>query len=98
MTASSVNRKSPAELVISREDLAELLEYSMSIPTGATIGKRWRKDVAIGKYGVEPEWMIGEYYELPPGERFDKWGKEQVGIHWSWAVDENHEVHRGKLE
>jgi hypothetical protein len=43
----------------------ELPEYSMSLPTGTTIGKRWRRHC----WGVEQKnaplhrqvWMLGEY-------------------------------------
>ena len=88
--------------VISRKDLETLLEYSCSLPTGTTIGKRWRRDTHFNTprkpdQTIEPEWQIGEYYELPPGQDKDARGNDLVGIHWYWAVDENHEVHRGKL-
>lgn len=82
------------ETVISREELAKLLEYSTSLPTGTTIGKRWRRDVHAVKrfHGVVPcdtpqEWMIGEYVEHSD--------PDTVGIRWSWAVVEPGVVHRG---
>ena len=67
-----------------------------------TIGKRWRRDVHFNsplKDGkrIEPEWMIGEYYELPESEKYDRFGKELTGIRWYWALDEDRNVHRGKL-
>ena len=94
------------DLVISRPDLENLLEYSTTLPTGTIIGKRWRKDVnAIkamfgGKLGLEPEWAIGEYVH---SDEID-WialGEEslpnQIGIKWYWAVSEPGKVHRGKM-
>lgn len=79
------------ETVISREDLFALPEYSCSIPTGTTIGKQWRCDVHAYRSRAAPaefhEWRIGEYVEHPD--------PHTVGIKWTWAVDENHEPHRG---
>ena len=80
------------DTVISRADLFALLEYFCSLPTGTTIGKRWRCDVhAYRKHPVPEdrhEWQIGEYIEHTDPEK--------VGIRWTWAVDTNHEPHRGK--
>ena len=41
---SCKNHGRPREEIISREELAKLPEYSCSIPTGTTVGKRWRRD------------------------------------------------------
>lgn len=84
------------ETVISRKELFDLGEYSCSLPTGTTIGKRWRRDVHAyrrrpdGTYFPDEihEWKIGEYTEDPD--------PAMVGIKWSWAVDENREPHRGR--
>jgi len=82
------------DTVISRADLFKLLEYSCSLPAGTIIGKRWRRDIHAYPPPEAPpvaaelhEWQIGEYVEGPD--------PEYVGIVWSWAVDENHEPHRG---
>lgn len=80
------------ETVISREELAALLEYSCSLPTGTTIGKRWRRDTNAyrdDRRGVPSEWVLGEYVDI--GD------PANVGIRWTWAVDAQHEVHRGDL-
>lgn len=87
------------ETVITREDLFDLFEYSCSLPTLTTIGKRWRLDVHAyrenehGKRTYFPdevhEWKICEYVEIGQEDR--------VGIKWTWAVDENHEPHRGTI-
>jgi hypothetical protein len=76
-----------SETVISREDLAKLGEYSTTLPTGTTIGKRWRRNVQVHRRGVPAEWMIGEYV-TDPNPAF-------VGIRWTWAVVEPGVVHRG---
>lgn len=68
------------EIVITSCELDRLLEYSTSLPTGTTIGKRWKRLTAGG------EWVIGEYVEHP--------NPETVGIRWAWAVREPGCVHR----
>lgn len=77
--------------VLTRDELFELPEYSCSLPTGTIIGKRWRRDVHAYREPPVPaeqhEWQIGEYVEHPD--------PELVGIVWTWAVDEDHEPHRG---
>lgn len=82
--------------VITREELGKLLEYSSSLPTGTIVGKRWRVDVhsncrRLGRVpaDIEPEWMIRRYTDHPDPKR--------IGIKQAWAVDENHDVHRGNL-
>lgn len=70
------------EEVFTLSDLMALPEYSCSIPTGTTIGKRWRR--ATHYYSTDPammtEWWIGTYVEHPDEDR--------VGIEWIWAVSE----------
>ena len=58
-----------AELPVLRltpRQFAELREYSGTLPTGTTIGKRWKRldgshDRAFIKAGGKPRWMVGEY-------------------------------------
>ena len=79
--------------VISRKELAALSEYSCSLPTGTTIGKRWRRDVnayRADRRGAPPEWVIGEYVDIHD--------PKNVGIAWAWAVDAQHNLHRGSLQ
>jgi len=39
-------------------------EYSCSLPTGTTAGKRWMRNArAYGRPRVGPEWYLGEYVE-----------------------------------
>ena len=77
------------EVVISREDLAALLEYSCSIPTGTVVGTRWRRDLKFGT-GHEPEWVICEYVEDPD--------PKMIGIKESWAMEAPGKVWRGDLK
>lgn len=77
------------EVIISREELRRLPEYSCTTPTGVIIGKRWRRDTHAYRDRLEPEWLIGEYVDI---------GRDDVvGIGWKWALDENGNPHRGDL-
>ena len=76
---------------VTQETFDGLSEYSCSIPTGTTHGKRWKRDNhAYPNDGVrrDPKWFMGEYYELPrddPDLR-DRAGNKQIGIHWTALV------------
>lgn len=59
--------KLPIERVTMAE-FAALSEYSTTLPTGTTIGKKWKRKHPLG-------WMMGEYIDI---DRVD-----QVGIKWS---------------
>lgn len=56
--------------VMEPRDFEDLFEYSTSIPTGTTIGKRWKARRIDG-------WVMGEYEELDqteyPGEVLIRW-------------------------
>jgi hypothetical protein len=44
-----------------------LPEYSGSLPTGTTIGKRWKRNTNYYRESwAAPKWFIGEYTELIP--------------------------------
>lgn len=47
---------------MSTRELEELDEYSCSLPTGTTFGKRWRKNAS---FGIEkpPVWWLGYYFD-----------------------------------
>ena len=80
------------EIVISRAELAALPEYSCSLPTGTTIGKRWRASTTFGlpkESARVEEWKIAEYVEHPD--------PDLVGIKWAWAVVEPGRPHQGDL-
>lgn len=60
---------------LSKAELDALPEYSMSVPTGTTIGKRWKRDNNVYRqHGSEPDWWMGEY--------FDVQSATEVGIRW----------------
>lgn len=53
-------------LRLTRRELEALPEYSTSVPTGTTPGKRWRRNVAFSLAGFHPPtegavWIVGEY-------------------------------------
>lgn len=81
-------------LRLSPATLAALPEYSRTLPTGKTIGKRWKRNARDGYYfpidvwglrfvfPAPPRWMVGEYAESAlPG---------MVDIHW-YRVEVNEE-------
>ena len=89
-----VNHGRPRELEISRADLGALGEYSCSIPTGKTRGKRWRCQLGFGGYSPEAtrEWKLAEYLDCRCC------GPREVAIAWAWAIDpQTGEPHRGRL-
>ncbi|WP_036291520.1 hypothetical protein [Methylosinus sp. PW1] len=62
-------------LRLTRREFRELREYSCSIPTGTTPGKRWKRlDGAFDPHCKQPRWMIGEYGDLV--------GKNEIMINW----------------
>lgn len=72
-------------LRLTQREFDPLPEYSCSIPTGTTIGKRWKRhegayDQRFRAAGGKPWWIIGEYIEaadpkkgghplVPPGDQ-----------------------------
>lgn len=53
-------------LRLTPREFAALPEYSCSLPTGTTIGKRWKRldgshDHRFKAAGGQPRWMVGEY-------------------------------------
>lgn len=67
-------------LLVTLAYLKSLPDYSCSLPTGTTPGKRWKREVHFQPWGWRSlpriGWMIGEYYEgsdVPP---------DQIGIRW----------------
>lgn len=43
-----------------------MLEYSTSLPTGKTIGKRWKRQILYGPH--KGRWLMGEYAKDPDPE------------------------------
>lgn len=66
------------EIKLTQAELDKLSEYSCSLPTGTTIGKRWKKNTNAYRglpEGTLPAWWIGEYVEDPD--------PEMIGITWT---------------
>ena len=63
-------------LRLTQKELDDLLEYSCSLPTGTTIGKRWKCNTTAYRYNplMKPHWIVGEYTEHE--------NPEKVGIVW----------------
>lgn len=68
-------------LVLPLHEFQRMNEYSTSLPTETTPGKRWRKHCAAYwpafiRLGGKPRWIIGEYD--PQGDPKAK----EIGINW----------------
>lgn len=62
-------------LKLTREEFNRLPEYSWSLPTGTTIGKRWRREQVWDEEGQKKSrWWVGEYIVDPD--------PKMVGIKW----------------
>lgn len=66
-------------VALSRPEFDELPEYSCTLPTGTTIGKRWKRCEpyhASREFGApDATWYLGEYVDI---------GDETtVGVEWS---------------
>lgn len=63
------------QITLTEREFRDLMDYSYSLPTGTTIGKRWK----IGKpYNKPTQWYMGEYVKCDePGH---------VGILWRRIV------------
>ncbi len=96
------NHGQPGEIDISRDELAKLGEYSCSLPTSPSLGRRWRKDRMA--FRNKPN---GEPYKDEEHEHMVAWtlecaccppGSKKIAIAWAWAIDpETTAPHRGKL-
>ena len=70
--------------VMTRAEFDALPTYSCTLPTGTTIGKKWKRDVNEprrfhGDFAVKEEWWTGEYIPDPePGMVGIKW--RRVGL------------------
>ena len=62
---------------LTQREFDELLEYSTTLPTGTTIGKKWKRRVPPS--GSNPTWFLGEYVE--DVEPYKSQG--MVGIKWT---------------
>lgn len=69
------------------DELAGLPEYSCSVPTSVTIGKRWKRDQNFGLSTTEKFWYVGEYVECEQPQMADiRWQRvETVLSRAEWA-------------
>jgi hypothetical protein len=57
------------EVLLTQHEFDNLLNYSCTLPTGQTVGKRWKRRIPYEQVkGVTPEWFMGEYVEDPDPE------------------------------
>lgn len=68
MSLSDPFHKDLPKLPMTLRELQSLPEYSCSVPTGQTIGKRWRihsgvYDRKFMEAGGIPTWIVAEYVE-----------------------------------
>lgn len=68
-------------LLITQAALKNLPDYSMSLPTGQTIGKRWRRRLGNDTPAV---WIIGEYHDqdVEPGHVGIRWYTPEISDAW----------------
>lgn len=71
-------------LRLTPREFVRLLEYSASMPTGTTTGKRWRRldgahDFAFKARGGKARWVIGEYGAVIPAKARDV---ERIEVKW----------------
>lgn len=72
-TATQPNKMSIETIVLTKKEFDSLPEYSCSIPTGTTIGKKWKRNIyAFDRAAHDPrtgnkveEWYLHEYIEHP---------------------------------
>lgn len=67
-------------ITLTQREFDELLEYSASLPTGTTVGKRWKRQVFSGPHAGD--WRMGEYVEDPD--------PDMVGVKWRTITIEEH--------
>jgi hypothetical protein len=67
---------------MSERKVKKLPEYSTSLPTGTTIGKRWKADKNARRHPEDrtpkPDWMLAEYYDINDVNK--------VGIRWTKII------------
>ena len=59
-------------IILTKEEFDNLPEYSCSLPTGTTIGKKWKSKVNYND--SSKGWLLAEYIEIGK--------KDKVGIKW----------------
>lgn len=80
---------------VTAKEFFNLPEYSMSVPTGNFVGKKWRR---LKTFGLKPksveyhngkevrdpdEWLVGEYIDFPILEN-QHYGEPKLGVAIVW--------------
>ena len=66
---------------LTKAEFDALPEYSATLPTGTTPGKRWKRhDGLFDPTCTDPKWMIGEYDPIDDGKG------STIKINWYWPV------------
>jgi len=67
---------------MTEREIYKLPEYSTTLPTGTTIGKKWKADKNARRYPEDrtpnPDWRLAEYYDINDPDR--------VGIRWAKII------------
>ncbi len=62
--------------MMTRSEFEALPEYSCTLPTGTTIGKRWKRRIPyMDRIDPPNDWYMGEYVEC--------YKDGEIGIEWS---------------
>lgn len=70
-------------VLLSREEFDGLANYSCSVPTGTTPGKRWRRAAFYAHQEISDRWLLCEYGQpYPEGHEYHG----QIPIHSRWIV------------
>lgn len=76
----------PPIICMTQQEFDDLPEYSATLPTGTTPGKRWKRKIYTGSRPLPTppyhifteEWLIGEYGNFV--------GKNDIEIRWSTPI------------
>jgi len=75
------------KIILSTEQLREYLkewgEYSCSVPTGTTVGKKWLRNQSAFTSAPRDNWYIGEYLDKI---EIDSRGQEHIIIAWTKVI------------
>ena len=91
--------KKPGKYIsLTRDELEALPEYSISLPTGVIIGKRWKRNINFmapsqmahpfdgAELRRQPDWWIGEFVTDPNPKRDKNGNARTVMVQWYKAI------------
>lgn len=80
MAAAELCKAVNGAVVLTIGQLHDLPDYSMSLPTGTTPGKRWRRARWPWLHADNDEWLLGEFGQpYPVGHEYHG----DIPIHWT---------------